>query len=142
MTSNKDLFLKVISIISLAVLGYIFFISVYNQIIVQSGGVFYVIIFGGILILAFVMLSLVTKLIEVTRDIRDNIMWNFVEILLLCNLAYLFLVFRMPYRSTIPGDESIIYRAAALMKNGELSSSGIDIFSHLIGCYCKTIYRR
>ena len=94
MNSNKDLYVKIISIASLVVLGYIFFISVYNQIIVQSGGVFYVIIFGGILILAFVLLSLVTKLIEITGEIRDNTMWNIVEVLLLCLLSYLFLIFR------------------------------------------------
>ncbi len=130
-SNNKDLYVKIISIVSLAVLGYIFFISVYNQIIVQSGGVFYVIIFGGILILAFVLLSLVTKLIEITREIKDNVMWSFVEILLLCHLSYLFLVFRMAYKSTIPGEETVLYRAAALMREGVLSTKGMDLTDHL-----------
>ena len=131
MNSNKDLYLKIISIASLVILGYIFFISVYNQIIVQSGGVFYVIIFGGILILAFVLLSLVTKLIEITGEIRDNIMWSFVEILLLCHLSYLFLVFRMSYRSTVPADDTVLYRAAALMREGGLAERGMDMVQHL-----------
>ncbi|HCM91290.1 MAG TPA: hypothetical protein DIS78_01805, partial [Lachnospiraceae bacterium] len=131
MNSNKDLYVKIISIASLVVLGYIFFISVYNQIIVQSGGVFYVIIFGGILILAFVLLSLVTKLIEITGEIRDNTMWNCVEILLLCLLSYLFLIFRMAYKSTVPGEETVLYRAAALMKEGALAEKGMDMIEHL-----------
>lgn len=131
MNSNKDLYVKIISIASLVVLGYIFFISVYNQIIVQSGGVFYIIIFGGILILAFVLLSLVTKLIEITGEIRDNIMWSFVEILLLCHLSYLFLVFRMAYKSTVPGEETVLYRAAALMREGALADKGMDMIQHL-----------
>ena len=131
MNSNKELNLKIISIASLVVLGYIFFISVYNQIIVQSGGVFYVIIFGGILILAFVLLSLVTKLIEITGEIRDNIMWNFVEILLLCNLSYLFLVFRMAYKSSVPGEETVLFRAASLMSEGALAEKGMDMVNHL-----------
>ena len=131
MNSNKDLYVKIISIASLVVLGYIFFISVYNQIIAQSGGVFYVIIFGGILILAFVLLSLVTKLIEITGEIRDNTMWNFVEILLLCLLSYLFLTFRMAYKSTVPGEETVLYRAAALMKEGALAEKGMDMIDHM-----------
>ena len=132
MDSKKELFTKIISIVSLVVLGYIFFISVYNQIIVQSGGVFYIVIFGGILILAFVLLSLVTKLIEITREIKDNFMWNFVEILLLCNLAYLFFAFRLAYKSTVPAEETVLYRAAQLMSEGELTDKGMDMFRHLI----------
>ncbi len=132
MDSKNILFTKIISIVSLVVLGYIFFISVYNQIIVQSGGVFYIVIFGGILILAFVLLSLVTKLIEITREIKDNFMWNFVEILLLCNLAYLFFAFRLAYKSTVPAEETVLYRTAQLMSEGELSTKGMDMFRHLI----------
>lgn len=132
MDSKKVLSTKIISIISLIVLGYIFFISVYNQIIVQSGGFFFVIIFGGILILAFVLLSLVTKLIEITSEIKDNFMWNFVEILLICNLAYLFFAFRLSYHSSVPAEETIIYRAASLMRAGEMGDKGMDMFNHLI----------
>ena len=87
MESNNELSTKIISIAALVVLGYIFFIAVYNQIIVQSGGFFFAIIFGGILVLAFVLLSLVTKLIEITGDIRENFMWSFVELLLLCHVS-------------------------------------------------------
>ncbi len=138
MNSNKDLYVKIISIASLVVLGYIFFISVYNQIIVQSGGVFYIIIFGGILILAFVLLSLVTKLIEITGEVKDNRMWNFVEILLLCHLSYLFLVFRMAYKSTVPGEETVLYRAATLMMEGALADKGMDMINHL--CFYPSQY--
>ena len=66
MDFKKELSTKIIGITALVVLGYIFFISVYNQIIVQSGGFFYAIIFGGILILAFVLLSLVTKILDIS----------------------------------------------------------------------------
>ena len=131
-STKKDLLTKIISIVSLVVLGYIFFISVYNQIIVQSGGFFYVIIFGGILILAFVLLSLVTKLIEITMEIKDNFMWNFVEILLLCHLAFLFLVFRMSYKTSVPASDTYLFRAASLLKEGELGAKGMDMFKLLI----------
>ena len=140
MDSKNELFTKIISIVSLVVLGYIFFISVYNQIIVQSGGVFYIVIFGGILILAFVLLSLVTKLIEITREIKDNFMWNFVEILLLCNLAYLFFAFRLAYKSTVPAEETVLYRAAQLMSEGELTDKGMDMFRHLIVFPSQYVY--
>ncbi|MCR5356508.1 MAG: hypothetical protein K6E63_03805, partial [Lachnospiraceae bacterium] len=131
-SNDRDLQTKIISIVSLVVLGYIFFISVYNQIIVQGGGLFFVIIFSGILVLAFVMLSLVTKLIEISRDIKDNFMWSFVEILLLCHLAFLFLIYRLSYSTTLPADETVIYRAAELMKEGTLATAGMDMFRHLI----------
>ncbi|MCR5508975.1 MAG: hypothetical protein K6F34_09835 [Lachnospiraceae bacterium] len=132
MGSEKELETKIISIISLVILGYVFFISVYNQIIVQGGGFFYVIIFGGILVLAFVMLSLVTKLIEISGEIKDNFMWSFVEVLLLCHLAFLFLVFRLSYTSTVPAEETVLYRAADLMRTGTLDTGGMDMFKSLI----------
>ncbi|MBR6469311.1 MAG: hypothetical protein IKS84_02935 [Lachnospiraceae bacterium] len=133
MNSNEwDLPTKIISIVSLVILGYIFFISVYYQIIVQSGGLFFVIIFCGILVLAFVMLSLVTKLIEISKDIKDNFMWSFVEILLLCHLSFLFLIYRLAYTTSLPAEDTIIYRAADLMREGTLATAGMDMFRHLI----------
>ena len=142
MDFKKELATKIISIAALVVLGYIFFISVYNQIIVQSGGFFYVIIFGGILILAFVLLSLVTKILDISDEVNDNFMWNIVEIVMLCFSAYLFLIFRLSYKSSVPAEETIIYRAAALMKEKALSTKGMDMISHLITYPSQYVYAR
>nr|MCR5420881.1 hypothetical protein [Lachnospiraceae bacterium] len=142
MDLNKGIINRILSIAALVVLGYIFFISVYNQIIMQSGGFFYVIIFGGILILVFVLLSLITKLIEISDDVKDNFMWDVVEILILLFGGYLFLVFRLSYKSSVPAEETIIYRAASLIKDGTFKSLGMDMFDHLIIYPSQYIYAR
>lgn len=142
MDFKKELSTKIIGIAALVVLGYIFFISVYNQIIVQSGGFFYAIIFGGILILAFVLLSLVTKILDISDEVNDNFMWNVVEVVMLCFSAYLFLIFRLSYKSSVPAEETIIYRAAALMKEKAISTKGMDMISHLITYPSQYVYAR
>ena len=142
MNLNRELSTKIISIAALAVLGYVFFISVYSQIIVQSGGFFYVIIFGGILILGFVLLSLVTKILDISDEVNDNFMWDVVEVVLLCFSAYLFLVFRLSYKSSVPAEETVIYRAAALIREKSLATKGMDMISHLIMYPSQYVYAR
>ena len=142
MESNKDLLAKIISVIGLVVLGYILFISVYSQIIVQSGGFFYVVVFGGILILGFVLLSLVTKLLDITDEVNDNFMWNIVEVLILCIGGYLFLVYRLTYKTSVPAEETIIFRAASLMKDKMLGTMGMDVFKHLMIYPSQYVYAR
>ena len=142
MELNKDLLAKIISVVGLVVLGYILFISVYSQIIVQSGGFFYVVVFGGILILGFVLLSLVTKLLDITDEVNDNFMWNIVEVLILCIGGYLFLVYRLTYKTSVPAEETIIFRAASLMKDKMLSTMGMDVFKHLMIYPSQYVYAR
>ena len=136
----KDLWVKLISVLSMIILGYVLFISVYNQIIVQSEGFFYVIVFGGILILAFILLSLITKLICITREIKDSFMWNFIEIFLFVDVAYLFLTYRLTYHSSVPAEETVIYRAAQLMAEGSLGVKGMDMINQLIKFPAQYVY--
>ena len=52
----------IIGVITLIVIAFILFSTLYDQIIAQNEGFFYMLIFGGILVLVFVLINLITKL--------------------------------------------------------------------------------
>ena len=83
------------ALISLAMFGYLLFFTVYRQMIDQNEGFFYVIVFGGILVLAFILLSLMTKLLAFSHDVEDSVGFIILEVLLLLTFSVLFVRLRI-----------------------------------------------
>ncbi len=120
------------ALISLAMFGYLLFFTVYRQMIDQNEGFFYVIVFGGILVLAFILLSLMTKLLAFSHDVEDSVGFIILEVLLLLTFSVLFVRLRISYGSSVPVEESICFHTADLIKKGTISVGGMDIMPELL----------
>ncbi|MCR4922685.1 MAG: hypothetical protein K5931_01615 [Lachnospiraceae bacterium] len=121
----------VIGVITLVILGYVLFITLYNQIIAQNEGFFYIFLFGGILVLVFVLLSLITKLIAISPTDDSGIVWNILESLALIVLSCLFFWIRFRYSTSLAADETLFYREAAFLADGTLTES-LDVVNKLL----------
>lgn len=82
--------------------------------------------------MAFVLLSLMTKLVAISRDGSDGFIWVLLEIVFIIGLSYLFVRMRTAYSSSIPAEESDLYRAATLISEGTLSVGGMDVMPKLL----------
>lgn len=113
----------IISIISLLILGYVLYVSVYNQIISQSDGFFNMIIFAGILLLVFILLSLVVKLMAYTptKDISPMLKYAFVAAAVCLVIVSFFL--RANYSSSVPADESSYFQICEYINEGTLADA-------------------
>ncbi len=132
MNKKTPVLLNICAVISLVIFGYLLFFTVYHQMISQNEGFFYVIVFGGILILAFILLSLMTKLLAFSRDSDDSVGFLILEIVFLLALSFVFVKTRVSYESTVPVEESVCHRAAELLHKGTLSIGGGDIMPQLM----------
>ncbi len=132
MTKKTPVLLNICAVISLIIFGYLLFFTVYSQMISQSEGFFSVIVFGGILILAFILLSLMTKLLAFSRDSDDSVGFLILEIVFLLALSVLFFKARISYESTIAVDEKDVQKAGELLYKGTLSVGGWDIMPRLM----------
>ncbi len=132
MKEKSNSFSIITIVLSLLLLGYVLFISVFNQIIAQNEGFFYMIVFGGILVLAFVLLSLITKLMAISHEVEENKSWFFIEIIAIIGLYVLFIQTRLAYTSSLLPTEMVFYKAAVLMNKGMLSVGGVDILPQLL----------
>lgn len=122
----------ILAILTLAILGYILFVSVYNQIIIQNEGFFYMLVFGGILVLAYILMSLVTKLFAISQEFEDNKTWLVIEIFTVIGLSVLCFVKSLRYQSSLPADDALYYRTAVVIVNGGLKNLGIDLIPQLL----------
>lgn len=122
----------ILAILTLAILGYILFVSVYNQIIIQNEGFFYMLVFGGILVLAYILMSLVTKLFAISQEFEDNKTWLIIEIFTVIGLCVLCFVKSLRYQSSLPADDALYYRTAVVIVNGGLKNYGIDLIPQLL----------
>lgn len=132
MREKGTLFSSIIAIVSLVFLGYVLFISIYDQMISQNEGFFYVAVFGGILVLAFILLSLMTKLMALSNEVNGGWIWYIIEIISFIAIVALFMVSRMSYKSSVPADESLFYRAAYIMSESSLANAGMDLVPQLL----------
>ncbi len=132
MTKKNPALLNTLALISLAMFGYLLFFTVYRQMISQNEGVFYVLVFGGVLILAFILLSLMTKLLAFSEDAENSVGFIIMEILFLLALSVLFVRMRITYQSSVPEEESICYKVAELMQEQALGFGGEDVMSQLV----------
>lgn len=130
MTKKSPALLNICALVSLVIFGYLLFFTVYRQMITQNEGFFYVIVFGGILILAFILLSLMTKLLAFSRDSDASVGFLILEILFLLALSVLFVKMRISYESDLILEESDFYRAAeSVILNGSPDYSSYEIMN-------------
>lgn len=122
----------IIGLLTLILLGFLLFVSVYNQIIVQNEGFFYMIAFGGILILAYILLGLMTKLIAISPQVEDNFVWNILETLVYIGFIVLFVFSRIKYSVSAPVNEELFYKTASFFVDGTIKDS-LDVVTKLIG---------
>ena len=132
MARKNPAILNTIALISLAMFGYLLFFTVYRQMINQNEGFFYVLVFGGVLILAFILLSLMTKLLAFSSSSDDSVGLIILEILFLLTMSVLFVKLRVTYGSSVPEEESIVYHIAQLMQKGTISIGGGDILPQMM----------
>ncbi|MBO4889509.1 MAG: hypothetical protein J5574_00840, partial [Lachnospiraceae bacterium] len=100
---------------------YVFYITVFEQIISQNQGYFYAVIFGFILLVLFLLCNLFTKLIAISVGEQHSSYRRLIVSIGLVVIAGLFLVTRMRYSTNLfPGD-SPIYRGAVAMSEGSYS---------------------
>ncbi|MCR5735955.1 MAG: hypothetical protein K6G22_15250 [Lachnospiraceae bacterium] len=131
----------VIGVIALMLLGYVLFVTLYSQIIAQNEGFFYIFLFGGILVLVFVLLTLIIKLIAISPTEGSGFVWNIAEALALIVISIVFFVMRFQYSTSMPVDETLFYKAASFMYEGTLSGS-LDIVNKLLRTPIDMTYAR
>lgn len=102
---------------------YVFYITVFEQIISQNQGYFYAVIFGFILLVLFLLCNLFTKLIAISVGEQRNSYRRLVITIGLVVIAGLFLVTRMKYTTSLYPGESPIYRGALAMADGTYSQN-------------------
>ena len=132
MSKKNSTFINIIALVSLVIFGYLLFFTVYRQMISQNEGFFYVVVFGGILVLVYILLSLMTKLLAFSSDSEANGVFVILEIIFILAISFLFVKLRIAYSTSIPAEESTIYHTAELLVGDELSYGGMDIFPQLL----------
>lgn len=132
MSKKNSATINIIAILSLIIFGYILFFTVYRQMISQNEGFFYVIVFGGILVLVYILLSLMTKLLAFSTESEGKAVFAILETIFIIVMSILYIKSRIEYSTSVPADESIIYHTAELIDLGDLSIGGMDIFPQLL----------
>lgn len=132
MSKKNSAIINIVAFISLAIFGYLLFFTVYRQMISQNEGFFYVIVFGGILVLVYILLSLMTKLLAFSPESESKTAFYILEAIFIVIMSVLFVKVRIEYSTSIPGEESVIYRTAELIGQDALSMGGMDLFPQLL----------
>ena len=125
MLTKKNASFIVTIALSMIILAYISYVSVYEQILSKSNGFFNVILFGVVLILVFIFITLLARIITLNPDNKDTS--PVLRILIIIGIAAIFGVFvfsRLNYTSSVMPMESVTYKAATAMCNDNLSKVG------------------
>ncbi len=109
--------------IALIATVYVFYVTVFEQIISQNQGYFYAVIFGFILLILFLLCNLFTKLIAISGGGQRSSYRRLVILIGLIVIAGLFLVTRMRYSTLLSPQEFPVYRGAVAMAEGMYSQS-------------------
>lgn len=118
-------------LLSMLILAYITYATVYEQIISQNNGFFNMIIFGAVLILVFIFITLIARVIGLRPKTEESVITKYlVYILIMCIFAF-FIFLRLKYTTSVPINESIPYKTADYLYVGHLSE-GNDIMMPLI----------
>lgn len=140
MHTKKDAAFIITVVLSMLILAFISFISVYEQILSQNNGFFNVIIYGVVLILVFIFITLFSRMLKTKNENKE--VSPILNILIFIGIAAIFAVFvilRIRYTSSISPSDSVMYRAAAYINDGLLDQAN-DIHEHLIGYPADFIY--
>ncbi len=134
--------------ISLLATVYVFYITVFEQIISQNQGYFYAVIFGFILLVLFLLCNLFTKLIAISVGEQRSPYRRLIITIGLVLTAFLFLVTRMRYSTILSPGEFPIYRGALAMVDGTYSqshdlidSANINPAHYLYSLILSVVYR-
>ncbi len=107
--------------IALLATVYVFYITVFEQIISQNQGYFYAVIFGFILLVLFLLCNLFTKLIAISVGEQHSSYRRLIVAIGLVVIAGLFITTRMRYSTTLYAGENPVYRGAVAMADGTYS---------------------
>ncbi|MCR5687120.1 MAG: hypothetical protein K6G58_03790 [Lachnospiraceae bacterium] len=102
---------------------YVFYITVFEQIISQNQGYFYAVIFGFILLVLFLLCNLFTKLIAISVGEQQSSYRKLVTAGVLIIIAVFFLVTRMRYTTSLYPSDFPIFRGAEAMADGSYSEN-------------------
>lgn len=140
MHTKKNAAFLIIVTLSMLILAFITFITVYEQILSQNNGFFNVIIFGVVLILVFIFITLLARIIVVRPDNKDTspIIKVLVFIGLVLTIA-LFVYLRLGYESSIYPDEFDVFKTAEYLCDGQLYE-GLDVHERIINYPADFVY--
>lgn len=120
---KSDPIITVAAAVALLATVYVFYITVFEQIISQNQGYFYAIIFGFILLVLFLLCNLFTKLIAISVGEQRSAYRRLIAGIGLVVIAGLFLMTRMRYSTSLYPGEYPIYRGAVAMAEGTYSQN-------------------
>lgn len=140
MHTKKNASFLIIVVLSMLILSFITFATVYEQILSQSNGFFNVIIFGVALILMFIIITILARIFDVKKEKSEQSpVVSFLIILGIVGIFAAFVFLRLGYTSSISPDESKVYLASEYLSQGILDK-GKDVHEDLIGYPADFIY--
>ena len=139
MTRKSNAVFFIMDILVMLCVGYSLFVTVFDQIISQNEGFFYALVFGGILILAYILINIVAKLMIITDKAHYSKMLAVVCFFALLGICALFAYTRLKYTSTISSNEATYYSASLMLSNGTLSVSS-DLVNKLLNNPAQYLY--
>ena len=102
---------------------YVFYITVFEQVISQNQGFFYAVIFGFILLVLFLLCNLFTKLIAISGSEQRSPYRRLIVVMGLIIIAVVFLSSRMRYSTQLSLVDHYVYRGAVAMVEGTYAQS-------------------
>ena len=140
MHTKKDAGFLITVVLSMLILAYISFVTVYEQILSQNNGFFNVIIYGVVLILVFIFITLFLRVITIRQD-KTNAS-PVLNILISIGIIsiFAFFIYVIPrYTSSISPLESSLYKTASYINEGRLAQA-MDIHEDIIGYPANFVY--
>lgn len=139
MTKKRNLLFLIMGLLVLICTGYALFITVFEQIISQNEGFFYALVFGGILILAYILINIIAKLMIITDKAHHSkalVVFCFVGLAAVCTL---FAFTTLGYQTTISPSEATYYAAGEMINNETLGASS-DLISKIMDNPAQYLY--
>ncbi|MDO4188632.1 MAG: glycosyltransferase family 39 protein [Lachnospiraceae bacterium] len=140
MHTKKDAGFLITLVLSMLILAYISFITVYEQILSQNNGFFNVIIYGVVLILVFIFITLFLRVINIKNETKEKspVLNILVSIGIISIFA--FFIYIIPrYTSSISPLESPLYKTATYINDGLLMQA-MDIHEDILGNPANFVY--
>lgn len=131
MHTKKDAAFIVNVVLSMLILAYITFITVYEQILTQNNGFFNVIVYGVVLILVFIFITLFVRVLTIKRQTEESS--PVLKVLIIFGVLAVFAVFtimRLRYTSSISPTESPLYKTALYITENQLDQAS-DVHDHI-----------
>ena len=126
-------------VISMLILAYITFVTVYEQILTQNNGFFNVIIYGVVLILVFIFITLFVRILTFKNNAEVSPILSVLKVIGVIGLFALFVFLRLRYTSSVSPNESALYNTAKYIINGQLDQAK-NIHSHIISYPADFVY--